>query len=149
MAGSVNKVILLGNLGKDPDVRNTATGQRVATLSVATSDVWKDKSGQRQEKTEWHRVVIFNAALAEVAAKYLHRGSKVYVEGALQSRKWTDSNGMERVTTEIILSNFKGELAILDAKSADAGSSDSFGDTSDNGWDNAPVADGADDSIPF
>ena len=151
MAGSINKVVLLGNLGKDPDVRNTTTGQKVVTLSVATSDVWKDKTGQRQEKTEWHRVVIFNPTLADVASKYLHRGSKVYIEGSLQSRKWTDSNGVEKITTEIVLSAFRGELVLLDPKSSDVVSSaaDSFGATDNSGWDNAPVVDGVDDNIPF
>jgi len=156
MAGSINKVVLLGNLGRDPEVRNTNSGQKVVTLALATSDVWKDKnSGQRQEKTEWHRVVIFNPALADVASKYLHKGSKVYVEGSLQSRKWTDNSGTERITTEVVLSAFKGELVLLDPKGFESSpsSSDSFA-ASDNinaGWDNtpAPVIDGDDDSIPF
>ncbi len=150
MAGSVNKVVLLGNLGKDPDVRNTTTGQKVTTLSVATSDVWKDKTGQRQEKTEWHRVVIFNPNLADIASKYLHKGSKVYLEGALQSRKWTDNSGNERITTEVVLSSFKGELALLDAKGADVSSSDSWSSAPEgDGWDSAPAPDASDDSIPF
>ena len=152
MAGSINKVVLLGNLGKEPDVRNTAAGQKVVSFSLATSDVWKDKnSGERQEKTEWHRVVIFNPALAEVASKYLHKGSKVYLEGSLQTRKWTDNSGNERFTTEIVLSAYKGEMVLLDPKSGDVAPSisvDSFGASDNAGWDTpAPIAD--DDSIPF
>ncbi|MDD4519757.1 MAG: single-stranded DNA-binding protein [Alphaproteobacteria bacterium] len=147
MAGSINKVILLGNLGKEPEVRNTSTGQKIATLSVATSDVWKDKSGQKQEKTEWHRVVIFNNALADFAEKYMKKGSKVYIEGALQTRKWTDQNGQDKYSTEIIIGNYRGELISLDSRSSNGmGSSDSS-----SGWD-APSAEepsSFDDDIPF
>ena len=125
MAGSVNKVILVGNLGRDPEVRSTQDGTKVANLSVATSENWKDKnSGERRERTEWHRVVIFNERLADVAEKYLKKGSKVYIEGQLQTRKWTDQSGTEKYTTEIVLQRFRGELAMLDGRGgapADAG----------------------------
>lgn len=115
MAGSVNKVILIGNLGRDPEIRSTQDGTRIANLAVATSESWRDKmSGERKEKTEWHRVVIFNDRLAEVAEKYLKKGAKVYVEGALQTRKWTDNGGQERYSTEVVLSRFRGELTMLD-----------------------------------
>jgi single-strand DNA-binding protein len=112
---SVNKCIIVGNLGKDPEIRNTSSGEKIANFNVATSESWKDKSsGERKEKTEWHRVCIFNDKLAEVAEKYLKKGSKVYVEGQLQTRKWTDKDGQEKFVTEIVLSRFKGELTILD-----------------------------------
>ena len=115
MAGSVNKVILIGNLGRDPELRATQDGMRVANLTVATSETWRDRvSGERKERTEWHRVVIFNERLAEIAEKYLRKGSKVYLEGALQTRKWTDQGGQERYTTEIVLNRFRGELTMLD-----------------------------------
>src|SRR5215467_13475959 len=115
MAGSVNKVILVGNLGRDPEIRSTQDGMRIANLAVATSESWRDRvSGERKERTEWHRVVIFNERLAEVAEKYLRKGSKIYVEGALQTRKWTDNSGQERYTTEIVLQRFRGELMMLD-----------------------------------
>lgn len=115
MAGSVNKVILVGALGRDPEARSTQDGKRIVNLSVATSESWKDRvSGERKERTEWHRVVIFNERLAEVAEKYLQKGSKLYVEGQLQTRKWTDQQGQERYSTEVVLSAFKGELTILD-----------------------------------
>jgi single-strand DNA-binding protein len=115
MAGSVNKVILIGNLGKDPEVRSMQNGGKVVNLSIATSETWRDKnSGERQEKTEWHRVVIFNEKLGEVAEKYLKKGAKVYVEGALQTRKWTDNAGVEKYSTEVVLQRFRGELTMLD-----------------------------------
>jgi single-strand DNA-binding protein len=115
MAGSVNKVILVGNLGRDPEIRSTQDGMRIANLNLATSESWRDKmSGERKEKTEWHRVVIFNERLTELAEKYLRKGSKVYVEGALQTRKWTDNAGVEKYSTEIVLTRFKGELTMLD-----------------------------------
>ncbi len=125
MAGSVNKVILVGNLGRDPEVRSTQDGTKVANLSIATSENWRDKnSGERRERTEWHRVVIFNERLAEVAEKYLRKGSKVYIEGQLQTRKWTDQSGTEKYTTEVVLQRFRGELTMLDGRGgapADAG----------------------------
>jgi len=115
MAGSVNKVILVGNLGRDPEIRSTQDGQRIANFTLATSESWRDRvSGERKERTEWHRVVIFNDRLSEIAEKYLKKGAKVYVEGQLQTRKWTDQQGQERYTTEIALTRFKGELTMLD-----------------------------------
>jgi single-strand DNA-binding protein len=123
MAGSVNKVILVGNLGRDPEIRSTQDGMRIANLAVATSENWRDRaSGERKERTEWHRVVIFNERLAEIAEKYLKKGAKVYVEGALQNRKWTDNSGQERYTTEVVLTRFRGELTMLDgARGASSG----------------------------
>lgn len=118
MAGSVNKVILIGNLGKDPEVRSMQSGDRVASFPVATSERWKDKaSGERKEKTEWHKVAIFDERLVDIAEKYLRKGSKVYLEGQLQTRKWTDQSGQERYTTEVVLQRFRGDLTLLDAKS--------------------------------
>lgn len=118
---SVNKVILVGNLGRDPEIRATQDGTKIANLSVATSENWKDKnSGERKEKTEWHRVVIFNDRLSDVAEKYLKKGSKVYLEGQLQTRKWTDQAGVEKYSTEIVLQRFKGELTMLDGRSGEA-----------------------------
>lgn len=115
MAGSINKVILVGNLGRDPEIRSTQDGVRIANLTVATSDNWRDKmSGERKERTEWHKVVIFNDRLVEVAEKYLNKGSKIYLEGALQTRKWVDKGGQERYTTEVVLQKFRGELTMLD-----------------------------------
>jgi len=114
MAGSVNKVILVGNLGKDPEVRHTQDGKAIVNLALATSENWRDKStGERKEKTEWHRVVIFNENLAKVAEQYLKKGSTVYIEGQLQTRKWTDKDGVEKYTTEVVLQNFRGELTML------------------------------------
>ena len=122
MAGSVNKVILVGNLGRDPEVRSTQDGSKMANFSIATSDTWRDKaSGERRERTEWHRVVIFNDRLVDVAEKYLRKGSKVYVEGQLQTRKWTDQGGQERSTTEVVLTRFRGELTMLDGRGGGAG----------------------------
>jgi single-strand DNA-binding protein len=117
MAGSVNKVILVGNLGRDPEVRRLNSGEPVVNLRIATSETWKDKaSGERKEKTEWHSVVIFNENLARVAEQYLKKGSKVYVEGQLQTRKWTDQQGQEKYSTEVVLQRFRGELTILDSR---------------------------------
>ncbi|HEY0265154.1 MAG TPA: single-stranded DNA-binding protein, partial [Rhizomicrobium sp.] len=122
MAGSVNKVILVGNLGKDPEVRRMTSGEPVVNLSIATSESWRDKaSGERKEKTEWHRVVIFNKNLADVAEKYLKKGAKVYVEGQLQTRKWTDKDGAEKYSTEVVLQNFRGELTMLDGRNGGEG----------------------------
>ncbi len=117
MAGSVNKVILVGNLGRDPEVRRLGNGEPVVNLRVATSESWKDKgTGERKEKTEWHSVVIFNENLGRVAEQYLKKGSKVYLEGQLQTRKWTDQSGAEKYTTEVVLQRFRGELTILDSR---------------------------------
>lgn len=122
MAGSVNKVILVGNLGRDPEVRTMQDGNPVVNLSVATSENWRDKNtGERREKTEWHRVVIFNENLAKVAQNYLKKGSKVYVEGQLQTRKWTDQSGVEKYSTEVVLQRFRGELTMLDGRNDGAG----------------------------
>ena len=169
MAGSVNKVILVGNLGRDPEIRSTQDGMRIANLAVATSESWRDKmSGERKERTEWHRVVIFNERLAEIAEKYLRKGSKVYLEGALQTRKWTDQGGQERYTTEIVLNRFRGELTMLDSAGGargamppvDAGVDDEYG-TGAGGFGNEPAravppaprgrtpVNDLDDEIPF
>ena len=124
MAGSVNKVILVGNLGRDPEIRSTQDGTRIANLSVATSESWRDKaSGERKERTEWHRVVIFNDKLVEIVEKYLKKGAKVYLEGALQTRKWTDNSGQERYSTEVVLQRYRGELTMLDGRSGGGDSS--------------------------
>lgn len=123
MAGSINKAIIVGNLGREPEVRYAQDGSKIVSFSVATSEVWKDKSsGERKERTEWHRVVIFNDHLADVAERFLHKGSKVYLEGQLQTRKWNDNAGVEKYTTEVVLSKFRGELTLLDAKGSTSGS---------------------------
>ena len=141
-----------------PKVSNTSNGSKIVNLNIATSDVWKDKlSGERKERTEWHRVVIFNAQLADIAEKYLRKGSKVYLEGQLQTRKWEDANGQEKYTTEIVLQNFSGTLVLLDARGdgVPAGGNDVFsGSSSNSGWDSAPAGGAApaadlDDDIPF
>jgi single-strand DNA-binding protein len=148
MAGSVNKVILVGNLGKDPEVRRMTSGDPVVNLSVATSESWRDKaSGEKKEKTEWHRVVIFNKNLADVAEKYLRKGAKVYLEGALQTRKWTDKDGHEKYSTEVVLQNFNGTLVMLDR----AGGGEGGGRVA-SGAGEAPASfqrDEMDDEIPF
>ncbi|HEY4134869.1 MAG TPA: single-stranded DNA-binding protein [Alphaproteobacteria bacterium] len=164
MAGSVNKVILIGNLGRDPEVRSTQDSMKIVQLSVATSESWKDKmSGERKDKTEWHRVVIFNERLAEVAEKFLRKGSKVYVEGQLQTRKWTDKDGVEKYTTEVVLSRFRGELTMLDGRNEGGASAGGYGDEM-GGGSRAPAGgmgggrarapagggpDDMDDEIPF
>jgi single-strand DNA-binding protein len=126
MAGSVNKVILIGNLGKDPQVRSLNSGEKVVSFSLATSETWRDKaSGERKEKTEWHNIVIFNENLGKVAEQYCKKGTKVYVEGQLQTRKWTDQSGVEKYTTEVVLQRFRGELTLLDARGGGEGR-DSF-----------------------
>ena len=166
MAGSVNKVILVGNLGKDPEIRRTQDGRPIANLRIATSETWRDKNtGERKEKTEWHRVVIFNEGLCKVVEQYLKKGAKVYIEGALQTRKWTEQAGVERYSTEVVLQGFNSTLTMLDGRSGGGGGS--FG-SDDSGGDfgverpvsSAPrraVAAGAggrsnsdmDDDIPF
>jgi single-strand DNA-binding protein len=162
MAGSVNKVILVGNLGRDPEVRHTQDGSKIVQLNLATSESWKDRgSGERRERTEWHRVVVFNPNLAEIAERYLRKGSKVYVEGQLQTRKWTDQSGQEKYTTEVVLSRFRGELTLLDGRgegggdsapgdygraSAGAGGSSGGGGRQSGGWEPPPDLD---DEIPF
>jgi single-strand DNA-binding protein len=133
MAGSVNKVILVGNLGRDPEIRSTQDGTKVANLSLATSETWRDRnSGERRERTEWHRVVIFNEKLCEVAEKYLRKGSKIYIEGQLQTRKWTDQSGVEKYTTEVVLQRFRGELTMLDGRQ-DGGSGGGYSDSGSGG----------------
>jgi len=126
MAG-VNKVILVGNLGDDPESRSLNNGGEVVNLRVATSETWKDRDGQRQERTEWHRVVIFNENLGKVAKSYLRKGSKVYLEGQLQTRKWTDQSGADRYSTEVVLQRFRGELVLLDSRGGGGGGGDDFG----------------------
>ncbi|MGJ5180482.1 single-stranded DNA-binding protein [Bradyrhizobium oligotrophicum] len=122
MAGSVNKVILVGNLGKDPEIRRTQDGRPIANLSIATSETWRDKgTGERKEKTEWHRVVIFNEGLCKVAEQYLKKGAKVYIEGALQTRKWTDQSGVEKYSTEVVLQGFNSTLTMLDGRGGGGG----------------------------
>jgi single-strand DNA-binding protein len=162
MAGSVNKVILVGNLGKDPEIRRTQDGRPIANLSVATSESWRDKAtGERKEKTEWHRVVIFSEPLCKIVEQYLKKGAKVYIEGALQTRKWTDQAGVEKYSTEVVLQGFNSTLTMLDGRSgggSSAGSDDSGGDFGSSGPSSAAprraVAAGArnsdmDDDIPF
>jgi len=134
MAGSVNKVILVGNLGRDPEVRTSQDGAKIVSLNIATSESWKDRaSGERKEKTEWHRVVIFNPNLADVAERYLRKGSSVYIEGALQTRKWTDQSGQERYTTEVVIGRFKGELTLLGGR--DGGGASGGGGFGGGGYD--------------
>ncbi len=125
MAGSVNKVILIGNLGRDPEVRSMQNGGRVANVTLATNETWKDRqSGERRERTEWHRVVIFDENLIDIAEKYLRKGSKVYLEGQLQTRKWTDQSGQDRYTTEVVLNRFRGTLTMLDSRRDSEGGGD-------------------------
>lgn len=132
MAGSVNKVIIVGNLGRDPEVRSTQSGMKVANLRVATSERWKDRnSGEMQERTEWHSVAIFNEHLVGVAERFLHKGSKVFIEGQLQTRKWTDQQGQDRYTTEIVLNRFRGDLQMLDSRGDSGGGS--YGDSGGGG----------------
>jgi single-strand DNA-binding protein len=133
MAGSVNKVILVGNLGRDPEIRSMQSGEEIAQLSLATSETWRDKaSGERKERTEWHRVVIFNENLVKVAKQYLKKGSKVYIEGSLQTRKWTDKDGAEKYTTEVVLQRFRGELTMLDGREGGGGGGSGFGSGGDD-----------------
>ena len=163
MAGSVNKVILVGNLGRDPEVRRLSNGEPVVNLRIATSETWKDKgTGERKEKTEWHSVVIFNENLARVAEQYLKKGSKVYIEGQLQTRKWQDQSGQDRYSTEVVLQGFSGTLTMLDGRQgggmqengqAEYGSEASYGEPRRAGK-SAGAAKGSfdkqlDDEIPF
>ncbi len=156
MAGSVNKVILIGNLGADPEIRHTQDGRPIVNLRVATSDSWRDKAtGERREKTEWHRVVIFNEGLARIAEQYLKKGSKVYLEGALQTRKWEDQSGQERYTTEVVLQGFNSSLTMLDGRQREgmgegASSGGDFGRSRPLGaGNNASFNKELDDEIPF
>ncbi len=161
MAGSVNKVILVGNLGRDPEIRTTQSGMKVANLRLATSERWKDRSsGEMQERTEWHSIAIFNEHLVGVAERFLHKGSKVYVEGQLQTRKWTDQQGQERYTTEIVMNRFRGELQMLDSRGDSGGGGGSGGSQGGGGNDGGygggsqgggggSTGDDLDDEIPF
>jgi single-strand DNA-binding protein len=165
MAGSVNKVILVGNLGRDPEVKSMQDGRSMVNMSVATSDTWRDRqSGERKERTEWHRVVIFNEKLAEVAQKFVRKGSKIYVEGQLSTRKWTDQSGQERYTTEVVIPRFGGALTMLDGRSGggEAGAGAGAGAGMDDEMSGGPPAGGGggrpaarggkaelDDDIPF
>ena len=148
MSGSVNKVILVGRLGRDPDVRTMQSGDKVVSFGLATSETWRDKaSGERKEKTEWHRVVIFNDRIADVAERFLKKGAKIYVEGSLQTRKWTDKDGAEKYSTEVVLQNFRGELTMLDGRGGEGG-----GGGGGHGAGEAPASfqrDEMDDEIPF
>ena len=161
MAGSINKVIIVGNLGRDPEVRSMQDGGKIVQLSIATSESWKDKnSGERREKTEWHRVVIFNENLGRTAEQYLRKGATVYIEGQLQTRKWTDQQGQEKYTTEVVLQRYRGELTMLGGRTESSGSTGYNAPDSDMGFQpeqavggsaSAPVSgiDDLDDEIPF
>ena len=166
MAGSVNKVILVGNLGRDPEVKSMQDGRSMVNMSVATSDTWRDRqTGERKERTEWHRVVIFNEKLAEVAQKFVRKGSKIYVEGQISTRKWTDQSGQERYTTEVVIPRFGGALTMLDGRSGgggEAGAGAGAGAGMDDDMGGGPPAGGGggrpaarggkaelDDDIPF
>jgi single-strand DNA-binding protein len=157
MAGSVNKVILIGNLGADPEVRNTQDGRPIVNLRVATSENWRDKStGERREKTEWHRVVIFNEGLCRIAEQYLKKGSKVYLEGQLQTRKWQDQSGQDRYSTEVVLQGFNSQLTMLDGRQGGGEGRDSGGSSSGNDFGRSSALGGGrsfdkelDDEIPF
>lgn len=159
MAGSVNKVILVGNLGRDPEVRQSQSGNPIVNLSVATSESWRDRAtGERRERTEWHRVVIFNENLAKIAEQYLRKGSKVYLEGSLQTRKWQDQSGQDRYSTEVVIGRFRGELTLLDSRGdgggrgsgqeeAGSGGAGGSGSGSGGGWEQGGAD--FDDEIPF
>ena len=164
MAGSVNKVILIGNLGKDPEIRRTQDGRPIANLRIATSENWRDKAtGERREKTEWHSVVIFNENLCKIAEQYLKKGSKVFIEGSLQTRKWQGQDGQDRYSTEVVLQGFNGNLTMLDGRPGGAGMQENgqadYGGGSESGYSDAPRAKAAkggagidkqlDDEIPF
>ncbi len=143
MAGSVNKVILVGNLGRDPEIRSLQDGNKVANLSLATSDTWRDKnSGERRERTEWHRVVIFDEKLCEVAEKYLRKGSKIYIEGQIQTRKWQDQSGQDKYTTEVVLNRFRGTLTMLDSRRDSEGGGDYGGGGGDGSYGGSGPSDG-------
>ena len=154
MAGSVNKVILVGNLGRDPEVRNTQNGDPIVHLSLATSESWKDRnSGERRERTEWHRVVIFNENLGRIAQQYLKKGSKVYIEGQLQTRKWQDQSGQDKYSTEVVLQRFRGELTMLDSRADSSGGvssgSSGFSDNTGSDFGGGEGGGDLDDEIPF
>jgi single-strand DNA-binding protein len=155
MSGSVNKVILVGNLGRDPEMRNLSDGSPVVNMSVATSERWTDRSsGERRERTEWHRVVIFDERLCDVAQKYLHKGSKVYIEGQLQTRKWTDQSGQDKYSTEVVLQRFRGVMTMLDTRGGDGGGArggEDYGEpqAAEQGAESGGGGGDFDDEIPF
>ena len=150
MAGSVNKVILIGNLGRDPEVRTFQNGGKVCNFSIATSETWKDRnSGERQERTNWHNIAIFNENLAQIAEQYLRKGSKVYVEGQLETRKWQDQAGNDRYTTEVVLRNFRGELTLLDGRSENNNSNFSETASIDDESSDKILTNDIDDEVPF
>lgn len=146
MAGSLNRVMIIGNLGNDPEIRHTQSGNAIANLTIATSESWKDKmTGEKKEKTEWHRVVIFNDGLVKVVEKYLKKGSKVYVEGQLQTRKWTDNSGVEKYTTEIVLQGFSSTLLLLDSKKDNGFTGEANEEVNPDGF----ASNDINDDIPF
>jgi single-strand DNA-binding protein len=156
MSGSVNKVILVGNLGRDPEVRTMQNGGKVCNMSVATSERWRDRnSGEMQERTEWHRVVVFDEKLAEVCEKYLRKGSKVFLEGQLQTRKWTDQSGQDKYTTEVVLQRFRSNLVMLDGRGEGGGGAGSYDQGGGSGYEQGgggpagPSGGDLDDDIPF
>jgi len=153
MAGSINKVTLIGRLGAEPDVRSTQDGRSIVSFSVATSETWKDKnSGEKREKTEWHRVVIFNEGLGKIAQQYLNKGSRVYLEGQLQTRKWEDQSGQEKYTTEVVIQNYNGNLTLLDSRNDNSSQNSQIADNKSNFIDTATKTDENnefDDEIPF
>ncbi|MCB1563495.1 MAG: single-stranded DNA-binding protein [Alphaproteobacteria bacterium] len=143
MAGSVNKVILVGNLGQDPEIRTMQSGDKVASFSIATSENWKDKAtGERREKTEWHRIAVFNQGLINVIENYIKKGSKVYIEGQLETRKWQDQNGQDKYTTEVVLRPFRGELTMLDSRSGGGAGAGAGGGYQDNSYGSGGFASG-------
>lgn len=153
-SGSINKVILIGNLGKDPEIRSTQDGREIANLTLATSDQWTDKnSGEKRERTEWHKVAIFNPGLVTLCKNYLHKGSKVYIEGQLQTRKWQDNSGQDRYTTEVVLQGYSGTLTFLDGKGSGGGASasnnNSYNQDNSSGGNNDYAVEELDDEIPF
>lgn len=145
MSGSVNKVILIGNVGRNPEIRTSADGKKIANFSLATSETYKDKTGQKQEKTEWTNVAVFNSGLVELVERYVSKGSRIFVEGSLRTRKWTDKSGIERYTTEVVLSGYNCNLCLLDASEKGKIAKDDS-----DGWDNSPKAsEDFNDEIPF
>ena len=146
MAGSLNKVTLIGNLGKDPEIRTTNDGKEIASFSVATSDSWKDKvTGEKKERTEWHRIAVFNEGLVGVIKNYVQKGSKVYIEGSLQTRKWTDNSGLEKYTTEVVLQNYNSTLILLDSKDGSSARSSNAEGSKNTNFEHNEL----DDEIPF
>lgn len=146
MAGSLNKVVLIGNLGKDPEIRSTNDGKEIATFSLATTESWRDRtSGERKERTEWHRVVVFSDGLVNVIKNYVKKGSKLYIEGSLQTRKWTDNTGVEKYSTEVVLQNFNSSLIMLDNKSSDYDNGSPKSSSESPNFDHSDL----DDEIPF